>query len=232
VRLSHVTALPLVPCSGAPFAWTESNTAQATISVNGHYETVSNTVTTRHFNPGGADGAKGRDGRLGRSGAQGAAAAVGSFNIRIVESSLPGSRLLSMAPDRYNVAVVQFDKIGSPDGVLEPNEEFLLRGVSLLNNGAMGTPVRHPVIVTVMSSEWIEPSSEPVTLADEIPPGHTITLDHLPPLRFRLRHAFPLVPNVIPAAMVRFAFDVFVSRVNKRFQAPTNAEGRMLEVRR
>lgn len=128
------------------------------------------------------------------------------------------------------MALVEFEPVGSPDGILEPGEEFTLRGVTLLNNGFMPTPVTWPVIVAPSASEWIELASEPTRVREPIEPGFLLKLDHLPPLRFRIRHAFPLVPNVIPCAMPRLAFDVFVSRVNRRFRPADQAEGCVLEV--
>lgn len=188
--------------------------------------------TVSHHKSGGSAGWRGSDGRGGRRGPPGCAAEPGSYHIRVVAGPQPGAAVLAVAPERYNVVIVGFEPVGSEDGILEPGEEFAVRSLTLFNNGSLPTPLPHCVVIAVAPSEWIELVGDPSRIPVAILPGHTLLLDHLPPLRFRVRHNFPLTPNVIPVATPRISFDTWVSRVNKRFRQPDQAEGCALEVRR
>lgn len=141
----------------------------------------------------------------------------------------PSGGILLEARERYNLILSRHEPLGSADGILEPGEEFSLRGVTLTNNGGMATPAVQPIIVMVAQNEWIQPISDPVALTGAVSNGSSVSLDHLPPLRLRLAHAFPLVRNVIPVARPRLQFGAVVSRVNKRFAA-VDAEYTTLEV--
>ena len=193
------------------------------------------TVTTHHHNSGGSCGSSGSSGRGGRAGPSGCDAPPGTYTI-VVFAGPPGqpgaaAPVLATAPERYNVIVVGFEPMGSPDGILEPGEEFGMRNITLFNNGSLPTPVPHSVIISVVDTEWVELVAGPVRVPDAILPGHSITLSHLPPVRFRLRHNFRLVPNVIPSARPTITFDMWVARVNKRFRRIEQAERFGVEVR-
>lgn len=218
---------PATPRSGSSYSWTETRTDRVYHSGVWHTETTSITKT----NPGGCDGPRGSSGSGGKAGARGPVGSPGSYTIRVLDSGVPGAAVHYTASERYNVALVGWEPVGSPNGILEPGAEFDLRGLRLLNNGGMPTPTAHPIVVTPTSSEWVEPLGSYLRVTDAVQPGATLALDHLPPPRFRIRHAFPLVRNVIPVATPRLVFGVWASRVLKRFRPEAQAEGRLLEVR-
>jgi hypothetical protein len=224
---------------GSSYSWTESVERTRTVQRDGRSETETYTDHVHHWHPGGSSGCNGRDGSSGSRGSSGSPGAPGSYAIQVLQQQQKqqdwggGGRSVPVsftAPDRYNIIVSQFEPLGSEDGILEPGEEFTLRALTLVNNGAMPTPSAQPLRISVVPNDWIEPASAPALLADVIPAGQGITLDHLAPLRLRLRHAFPLVRNTIPVAFPRLQLACVVSRVNKPFES-VNQEHKTLEVR-
>lgn len=135
---------------GSSHHWT---TTESYRDANGN----SRTRTRHHSNPGGSSGPSGSAGSPGRARLHdGADGPDGRFRI-----SVHYADRVEAYPDRYRLRLVSFQHLcANRDGVYEPDERVEVRGLKVMNVGAMPTPHNHDVQLALESEGWVWPDRD------------------------------------------------------------------------
>ncbi|MCA9685937.1 MAG: hypothetical protein KC457_27440, partial [Myxococcales bacterium] len=155
---------------GSSYHWTET---QSYTDSNGQTQTRS----THHHTPGGSRGSSGSSGRSPNSRLDpGRDGDPGGFAIEVVDDH--GQGVVARYQARYDLALDDFSfreaETPTRDGILEFGEVVEVGGLWLRNIGAMPTPARRRVRLTLGERDWLIPAEDQPFLPRSLAPGEAI----------------------------------------------------------